>query len=99
MPTEQCYKDIGALGARLDEIEKARIDRESTIARELTVQSEKFDTKFTELNKKLDDVISDRNKLIGIIWALRILFGALGMAVWYVLSHGLPEWSKYIFKV
>ena len=29
MPTQECYRDIGALGARLDEIEKARIEREA----------------------------------------------------------------------
>lgn len=31
MPSPDCYRDIGAIGARLDEIEKARMEREAAV--------------------------------------------------------------------
>jgi hypothetical protein len=94
MPDEQCYRDIGALCARLDEIEKARIEREAQAERASAEREARIDAQLAELNRKMDAINDERQKLIGIIWAVRILFGGVGVAVVYLLGNGVPAWLK-----
>ena len=94
MPTTDCYRDLGALGARLDEIEKARLERETQAERADAERQARTDTQLSELNRKMDAINAERQKLIGVIWALRILFGGVGATVVYLLGNGVPPWLK-----
>jgi len=73
-----CMVDV-----RLAEMEKARIEREARLNAQLA-----------EMSKKLDDLIADRQTLMGVVWAVRILFGAFGAVVIFLLTHAPPEWLK-----
>ena len=94
VPNPEFYRDIGALGARLDEIEKARIEREAAAERIAREREARIDARFTELNTKMDAINAERQTLVGVIWAIRIIFGAAGVAVFYLLSNGAPSWLK-----
>jgi tetrahydromethanopterin S-methyltransferase subunit G len=94
MPTQECYRDIGALGARLDEIEKARLEREAAAEKAARERESRIDTQLDELNAKMDAINAERQTLIGVIWAIRIIFGAAGVALFYLLSNGAPTWLK-----
>jgi tetrahydromethanopterin S-methyltransferase subunit G len=94
MPTQECYRDIGALGARLDEIEKARLEREAAAEKAARERESRIDAQLDELNAKMDAVNAERQTLIGVIWAIRIIFGAGGVALFYLLSNGAPTWLK-----
>ena len=94
MPNQECYRDIGALGARLDEIEKARLEREATAEKGAREREARIDASLAELNSKMDAINAERQTLIGVIWAIRIIFGAAGVAVFYLLSNGAPTWLK-----
>ncbi len=94
MPTQECYRDIGALGARLDEIEKARLEREATAEKAAREREARIDARLTEINTKMDAINAERQTLIGVIWAIRIIFGAAGVAFFYLLSNGAPAWLK-----
>jgi hypothetical protein len=94
MPTQECYRDIGALGARLDEIEKARLEREAAAEKAARERESRTDAQLDELNAKMDAINAERQTLIGVIWAIRIIFGAGGVALFYLLSNGAPTWLK-----
>jgi len=94
MPTTDCYRDIGALGARLDEIEKARLERETQAERAGAEREARTDAQLAELGRKMDAINAERQKLIGVIWALRILFGGVGATFVYLLGNGVPPWLK-----
>jgi len=47
-----------------------------------------------ELKGKMDAINAERQTLIGVIWAIRIIFGAAGVALFYLLSNGAPTWLK-----
>jgi hypothetical protein len=94
MPTTDCYRDLGALGARLDEIEKARLEREAQAERAVQERDVRIDAQLAELNRKMDAINAEREKLVGVIWALRILFGGVGATVVYLLGSGVPPWLK-----
>ena len=105
MPAEQCYRDIGALGARLDEIEKSRQEDARRLSRELHEREERQDrairerdttrdAAFYELMQKMDKITAERNQLTGIIWAFRILFGAGVLGIGWAINGGLPGWIK-----
>ncbi|MGA9601103.1 MAG: hypothetical protein WBS22_12780 [Methylocystis sp.] len=94
MPTQECYRDIGALGARLDEIEKARIEREAAAEKAARERESRIDAQLDELKAKMDAINAERQTLIGVIWAIRIIFGAAGVAMFYLLSNGAPTWLK-----
>ncbi len=94
MPTQECYRDIGALGARLDEIEKARIEREAAAEKAARERESQIDAQLDELKAKMDAINAERQTLIGVIWAIRIIFGAAGVAMFYLLSNGAPTWLK-----
>ena len=42
----------------------------------------------------MDAINAERQTLIGVIWAIRIIFGAAGVALFYLLSNGAPTWLK-----
>ena len=94
MPVPDCYRDIGALGARLDEIEKARLERESTAEKAQRERETRIDAQLAELNAKMDAINAERQTLLGVIWAIRIIFGGLGVAVVYLFANGAPPWLK-----
>ena len=105
MPTEACYRDIGALGARLDEMEKARLEREEERDRERRIRDlelahrlDGFDLRLDGIKDKLAEHEATRNQLKGIIWAVRIIFGSAGVLVFYLLKEGFPEWAKQAFR-
>ncbi len=98
MPTQECYRDIGALGARLDEIEKARLEREAAAERAAREREARIDAQLDELNDKMDSINAERQTLIGVIWAIRIIFGAAGVALLYLLSNGAPPWLKRLLQ-
>lgn len=94
MLNAECYRDIGALGARLDEIEKARLEREAMANEAAREREARIDAQLAELNVKMDAINGERQTLIGVIWAIRIIFGAAGVALIYLLSNGAPSWLK-----
>jgi hypothetical protein len=94
MPTPDCYRDIGAIGARLDEIEKARIERDHAAQIAQTDREARVDAQLRALSLKMDAINAERQQLVGVIWALRILFGGVGAAALYLLSNGVPPWLK-----
>jgi hypothetical protein len=94
MPTPECYRDIGAIGARLDEIEKARIEREATIEKSRIERDAQIDAALVAINEKMDAFNDERQRLIGVIWAVRVLFGGLGAVAVYAATNGLPQWLK-----
>jgi hypothetical protein len=94
MPTQECYRDIGALGARLDEIEKARLEREAIAERAAREREARTDAQLAKLNAKMDSINAERQTLVGVIWAIRIIFGATGVALVCLLSNGAPTWIK-----
>ena len=94
MPTADCYRDIGSLGARLDEMEKARIERDRAKHEAQTERDARIDAQLGEISRKVDAINADRQALTGVIWALRILFGGLGAMVFYVFVNGVPAWIK-----
>jgi len=98
MPTQECYRDIGALGARLDEIEKARLEREAAAEKAARERESRIDAQLDELNDKMDSINAERQTLIGVIWAIRITFGAAGVALLYLLSNGAPPWLKRLLQ-
>jgi tetrahydromethanopterin S-methyltransferase subunit G len=98
MPTPECYRDIGALGARLDEIEKARLEREAAAEKAPRERESRIDAQLDELNAKMDSINAERQTLIGVIWAIRIIFGAAGVTLFYLLSNGAPSWLKRAFQ-
>jgi len=98
MLSQECYRDIGALGARLDEIEKARLEREAAADKAAREREARIDAQLAELNVKMDAINAERHTLIGVIWAIRIIFGAAGVALFYLLSNGAPTWLKRAFQ-
>ena len=80
MPTPDCFRDIGAIGARLDEIEKARIERDHAAQIAQTEREARVDAQLRALSHKMDAINAERQQLVGVIWALRILFGGVGAA-------------------
>jgi len=94
MPTPDCYRDIGAIGARLDESEKARIERDHAAQIAQTEREARIDAQLRVLSHKMDAINAERQQLVGVIWALRILFGGVGAAALYLLSNGVPPWLK-----
>jgi uncharacterized membrane protein YjjP (DUF1212 family) len=64
----------------------------------LAIRVERFGDDIKQINEKLDKILDDRSTLLGIVWAVRILFGALGAAVFYFISHDLPESVKRFFN-
>ncbi|QGM45850.1 hypothetical protein [Methylocystis heyeri] len=94
MPTPECYRDIGAIGARLDEIEKARIEREATIERARIERDEQIDAALAVINEKMDSINDERQRLIGVIWAVRVLFGSLVAIAIYAATNGVPQWLR-----
>ena len=94
MLAQECYRDIGALGARLDEIEKARLEREAAAEKAARERESRIDAQLDELNAKMDAINAERQTLIGVIWAIRIILGAAGVAFFYFLSNGAPTWLK-----
>jgi hypothetical protein len=94
MPTPECYRDIGAIGARLDEIEKSRIEREAVLERARVERDFQIDAALAEINDKMDAINDERQRLIGVIWAVRVLFGGLGGLAVYLMTNGVPQWLK-----
>jgi len=94
MPTADCYHDIGAIGARLDEIEKARVERDRIAQIAQAERETRIDAQLSALSHKMDAINAERQQLVGVIWALRILFGGVGAAALYLLSNGVPPWIK-----
>ncbi len=94
MPNVECYRDIGAIGARLDEIEKSRIERETANEWARLEREAHVDETLAELSAKMDALNADRQTLIGILWAVRILFGGVFASALYLLSNGVPAWLK-----
>jgi hypothetical protein len=94
MLAQECYRDIGALGARLDEIEKARLEREAAAEKAARERESRIDAQLDALNAKMDAINAERQTLIGVIWAIRIILGAAGVAFFYLLSNGAPTWLK-----
>lgn len=66
MPNVECYRDIGAIGARLDEIEKSRIERETANEWARLEREAHVDETLAELSAKMDALNADRQTLIGI---------------------------------
>jgi len=91
MPDMDCYRDIGALGARMDEIEKARTVRDAGM-------EARFEARFEAIEKKLDGLTTERNMLTGVIWAFRILFWGGGSLAVYVMTNGVPSWIKRVLQ-
>jgi hypothetical protein len=54
-------------------------------------EEHKADTKeeFASINKKLDDVLSLRNKGAGVFWVFSLVFGSAGVAGFVQLLHYL----------
>ena len=105
MPTVECYKDIGALGARLDEMEKSRLEREEERDRQRRARDEdlakrldSFDGRLDKIKDQLDTHEATRNQLQGMIWAIRIIFGGVGVLIVYLVKDGFPEWFKLLFR-
>jgi hypothetical protein len=94
MPTPDFYHEIGAIGARLDEIEKARIERDRAAQIAQSEREARIDAQLRALSVKMDAINAERQQLVGVIWALRILFGGVGAAAFYLLSTGVPPWLK-----
>jgi hypothetical protein len=94
MPTPECYRDIGAIGARLDEIEKARIEREAALERARIERDQQIDAALARLDEKMDAINDERQRLIGLIWAIRVLFGGFGALAIYAATNGVPQWIK-----
>jgi hypothetical protein len=94
MPDTDCYRDIGALGARLDEIEKARLEREAQAESARAEREARIHIQLAELNRKMDAIDAERQTLVGMIWAVRIIFGGAGVALVYLLGNGVPAWLK-----
>ncbi|MGA8169564.1 MAG: hypothetical protein WB816_01810 [Methylocystis sp.] len=94
MPTPDCYHDIGAVGARLDEIEKARIERDRIAQIAQAEREARIDAQLSALSDKMDAINAERQTLVGIIWAMRVLFGGVGAAALFLLSNGVPPWIK-----
>ena len=46
----------------------------------------------------MDSINAERQTLIGVIWAIRIIFGAAGVALLYLLSNGAPPWLKRVLQ-
>lgn len=98
MPTPECYRDIGAIGARLDEIEKSRVEREAAIERARVERDFQIDAALATINDKMDAINDERQQLIGVIWAVRVLFGGLvGIAI-YLATDGVPQWLKRVLQ-
>ena len=98
MPTPECYHDIGALGARLEEMEKSRVERERINHDVHAARDARIDAQLVELNAKVDAINTERQSIAGVIWALRILFGGIGGAAFYLMANGAPTWLKSMFK-
>ena len=94
MSTPDFYHEIGAIGARLDEIEKARIERDRAAQIAQSEREARTDAQLRALSVKMDAINAERQQLVGVIWALRILFGGVGAAAFYLLSNGVPLWLK-----
>ncbi len=94
MPTPECYRDIGAIGARLDEMEKARVERDHAAQLAQAEREMRIDAQLVELSRKMDALNAERNAIVGIVWAVRILFGGLGASALYFMSNGVPPWMK-----
>jgi len=94
MPTPECYRDIGAIGARLDEIEKARIERDHAAQIAQSEREARIDAQLCALSAKMDAINAERQQLVGVIWAVRILFGGLGAGLFYLIGNGVPPWLK-----
>ncbi len=94
MPTPECYHDIGAIGARLDEIEKARAERDRVAQIAQSERETRIDAQLDELNRKMDAINAERQTIVGIIWAVRILFGGVGVGAFYLFGNGVPTWLK-----
>ena len=98
MPTPECYHDIGALGARLEEMEKSRLERERVAHDIQSERNDRIDAQLEALKTKVDAINTERQSIAGVIWALRILFGGLGASVFYVATNGVPPWLKRMFQ-
>jgi len=94
MPSPDCYRDIGAIGARLDEIEKARMEREAAVEKARAERAVQMDAALSGLNRKMDAINNERQRLIGVVWAVRVLFGGVGAMAIYLATNGVPGWIK-----
>ena len=59
-----------------------------------TEREARIDAQLCALSVKMDAINAERQQLIGVIWAVRILFGGVGVAAFYFLSNGVPPWMK-----
>ena len=94
MMDEQFYRDLGAICARLDEIEKARLEREAIADCARYARDAQIDSALVGLNEKMDALTADRQTLVGVLWAVRAMFGGLGAGAVYILVNGVPSWIK-----
>jgi hypothetical protein len=94
MPSPDCYRDLGAIGARIDEIEKARMERDAAVETARAERAAQMESALSSLNRKMDAINNERQRLIGVIWAVRVLFGGVGAVAVYLATNGVPGWIK-----
>ena len=94
MPDADCYRDLGQIMARLDEMEKSRLEREAVTEKARIERNAAVDAQLALLNQKMDTINSERQMMTGVVWAVRVLFGGLGATVIYLLANGVPTWIK-----